>query len=137
MERVRVILNLFMHHVDIEYTIGYLNLNDINTIQELFDAVYNLLDQHDLYHGYVYLLDFNVTIILKSYSPELDLEIFKNAFIEDSENYIYARTIFEFLDSNPIYRNREYLTNWFDSDNKVRDSKLYSLVKYGHGTGST
>lgn len=112
-------------------------MNDINTIQELFDAVYNLLDQHDLYHGYVFLLDFNSTLILKSYSPETDLEIFKNALLADTENYIYVRTIFSFLESNPRFRNREFLTKWFDSDNKVRDSKLYSLVKYGHGTGST
>jgi len=133
MDRVRVVLNLFILTEDIEYTLGYVNLNNINTIQELFNAVYNLLDLNDLYNGYIVILDFDSTIILKSHSTQSDLNIFKNALMQDPNNYIYVRTIFEFLNSNPSYKNREYLRKWLKTDNKIRDPKLYSDVNYGIG----
>lgn len=130
MNNVRIVLNLFIDTGDIEYTLGYINLNNINTVQELFDIIYNL---PDLYNGYIFLLDFNVTQTLKSYSTNSELIMFKNAFVEDNNNYIYVRTIFEFLDSNPQYKNKHFLSKWFDSDNKIKDTILYTNVNYGKG----
>jgi len=133
MDNIRVVLNLFTNTGDIEYTLGYINLNNINTLQELFDNIYNLPNLSEFYNGYIYLLDFNATIIIKSDSTVPELNIFKNAFVEDNNNYIYVRTIFDYLDSNPRCRNKEFLRKWFKSDNKIRDSELYSEVNYGIG----
>ncbi len=133
MDRVRVVLNLFTSTGDIEYTLGYINLNNINTVQELFDVVYNLPNLSEFYNGYVYLLDFNTTILIKSFSTIDELNELKQAILDDRDNYIYVRTIFDFLDSNPRYRNRPFLKNWLNSDNTIRDPKLYSDVFYGIG----
>jgi hypothetical protein len=133
MNRVPVVLNLFTSTGDIEYTLGYIDLNNINTIQELFNIVYNLLDLSDLYNGYITIIDFNSTIVLKSFSTNLEFNMFKNAFIEDNNNYIYVRTIFNFLESNPRYANKDFLRKWFNSDDKIRDPKLYQNVNYGIG----